>query len=498
MQGFSVAGYILGVFFIIIGSTSSSYSSKLEKSSVESYLERLELNPQDAMKEDPHGFFNSQSNRARTRVNPAQDFAFRQGCRQSLLNRGYKSGRSQWEVHDRAQDIVDQPEALVINLKQMELQKLNQGQVESLPWSDDYWAIAEGEISKRYLDSEWPSGSWKDLNDYFKLNPAKNLIKENKLQVLSPAEKYDLLMGDSRFTYAQSMWVEGARYYKENGEVEGWMGLCHGWAAASMVLPNPVKRVQIVDVTGKHTIPFYPSDIKGLGTALFAKGSFSTKFVGGRCDVKEPKKDSNGRVIDPECNDNNPGTWHQVVVNQMGKSKRSFVLDATFDYQVWNQPAISYQYEYFNPKTKKVARELKDAVIKISDYEKDLFKKYRSKKAEYVVGIHMDFTYAVENWPSDEENQPTADRKVKYIYDLELDSEMNIIGGEWYNTNHPDFLWVPAVGVKVYTPGDAYLKDKLWRSSSDTDAEVKKAALYNSAQSLPLRKVVERLFELSL
>ena len=30
---------------------------------------------------------------------------------------------------------------------------------------------------------------------------------------------------------------------------------------------------------------------------------------------------------------------------------------------------------------------------------------------------------------------------VTYWYDLELDEDNNIVGGEWYTNRHPDFLW---------------------------------------------------------
>jgi hypothetical protein len=34
-----------------------------------------------------------------------------------------------------------------------------------------------------------------------------------------------------------------------------------------------------------------------------------------------------------------------------------------------------------------------------------------------------------------------AQRSVRYLYELELDRDGDIIGGEWYTHRPPDFLW---------------------------------------------------------
>lgn len=57
------------------------------------------------------------------------------------------------------------------------------------------------------------------------------------------------------------------------------------------------------------------------------------------------------------------------------------------------------------------------------------------------------FVYAVANvtYVTNELQESNSASKI-YTYILELDSNDNIIGGEWYDsssTNHPDFLWVP-------------------------------------------------------
>lgn len=64
-----------------------------------------------------------------------------------------------------------------------------------------------------------------------------------------------------------------------------------------------------------------------------AEAPFNTRFIGGRCNIQNPEKDENGRVIEPDCVDNNPASWHLSVLNQIGITGRSMIMDATYDYQ---------------------------------------------------------------------------------------------------------------------------------------------------------------------
>ena len=95
--------------------------------------------------------------------------------------------------------------------------------------------------------------------------------------------------------------------------------------AAAYMYPRPANTIVLKNSEGVE-IPFYPSDIKGLGSLNYAKKKYASKFIGGRCNKKDPATDENGRVIDPVCFDTNPGTWHQAVVNQIAKSKEVLLL----------------------------------------------------------------------------------------------------------------------------------------------------------------------------
>ena len=119
-------------------------------------------------------------------------------------------------------------------------------------------------------------------------------------------------------------------------------------------------------------------------------------------------------------------------------------MDAHHDTEIWNEPIYGYRYTYFNPQTKAPTASLPEASIDIRDFSSDKFKRNRSSATRSVVGVAMDLTYVSETAPSaGATDRPANDALVTihYLYDLELDSAHNIIGGEWYSNAHPGFLW---------------------------------------------------------
>ena len=183
---------------------------------------------------------------------------------------------------------------------------------------------------------------------------------------LSPAEKYGKAFNRANVQdlVSQANGVKGASWRKEcttsadcSDQMDGsdcassydglmkrciptWWGICHGWAPYALMEPaakNPVTR-QASDGT---SITFYPGDLEGLMSMLYT--SVPTKFISSRCNKDEPPTDANGRLILGECRDMNPGTWHVVAGNLMGLRKQGFVLDQTYDDEVWNQPGWEYR-----------------------------------------------------------------------------------------------------------------------------------------------------------
>lgn len=430
---------------------------------------------------------------------------------------------SGWLTNDDPFRFIDGgPYGVIVNLNEMEVEVLQSSSLSKIPWSDDYWAIDGGILGARYSDHlYWMKMGWINKFKHIAENPLPKMYTSADLKMLSPSEKYDLLVGDQEeyeievdggkysvfgsLTYR--MWAEGAYYYNQNGEVETWMGICHGWAAASYMMSHPSKSVKTVDLLEGKELHFYPSDIKSLASLLWANTKVPSKFIGGRCNSKEPTRDNQGRLNDPECLDTNPGTWHIVVVNQIAKQKRSFIMDATFDYQVWNQPVSTYKYEYFNPVTKESNSSLSlnqanTPLVELANWKEDPYKKHRHPNAKYVVGIAMEIGYVVENQPAALDLDLQTDEyitRVDYIYDLELDENLNIIGGEWYQNLHPDFLWSPPKGYRAMALGDYYMQG-VWENGKVSsfvrdNPQAKKLVKQSSLLGQPLAQIVEALIE---
>lgn len=357
---------------------------------------------------------------------------------------------------------------ILYSLEQMEKMNLLQAELKNEPWSDNYWPIYKGILGARYIDPNFYFGS--DFKGYFDyvtkedvsfftiFQIGSNPSEQGRLDDLSPSEKYDLLIGNfpknskDRGVLTKTMWDQGLSYYKTTGKVETWMGICHGWAPAAYMMPKPSKKFT-AKLNNGASVVFYPSDIKSFGSYIWSSTETPTSFLGGRCNYKESELEKDpisGAIMNEKCFDVNPKNWHLSIVNQIGIAKRSFVIDATYDYEVWNQPIHSYSYKYFNPKTSKYTDSIEEAKVKLGAW--DPFRNLRTQGAEYLIGIVMTVKYMVENNPDHQENQSNSYYTVTYLYDLELKSnsdENEILGGEWYSNKHPDFIWNPIRSAKA-------------------------------------------------
>ncbi|HEX2573066.1 MAG TPA: hypothetical protein VH877_26195 [Polyangia bacterium] len=411
-------------------------------------------------------------------------------------------GRAPIENNDRPENLVDT--LRYAKLADIESANLRAAALAETPWSDDYWALYTGCVAKRYADPGFPmSENWQTNFDYVRQHSLDAVLRSGDataIDQLSPAEKYDLLVGSTTGALTQAMWNEGKWYQDRSGKVETWMGICHGWAPAAYMLPRPRKAVTVLAADGKTQLRFYPADIKALASLLWANAHTVARFVGGRSNDKNPATDSIGRPTSPAVFDNNPGTWHLSVVNQIGVAKRSFVMDATYDYEVWNQPIYAYRYTYFNPQSMRAVNTLQEATVARAQFTKDRFRRYRSPQAALVTGISMYVQYIAETEPShDTTNAPSEDRvvTVRYMYDLEQNAQGGILGGEWYTgTRHPDFLWTPPPGARALTPADS-VATGTWPQGQPVPQAWRAAALRVADRSLPLAKIVEELVRLA-
>jgi hypothetical protein len=351
----------------------------------------------------------------------------------------------------------------VMNAYALDSMGLSTAKTETQPWTSSYWPDAIGGIAARYqktlpilsrlgivFNFDFNKSHWSKNNEKMKKKVLK-MSEEEIARNLSPAEKYDLLMGDLNFTLTNNIIGDiQYRYHHKPSPTTGlwvaqkgmaaWVGICDGWTTASLHTPRPSRTIRVLGGTGQ-IVTFYPDDIKALAAHLFARTNqwLNIERVGNRCRDRKPKVGEDGQALKEECGDINAGLWHATVMNRIGIDRRGFVIDVDNNTAVNNHPVFGYQVRYFNPETK-VYGPLDMSVVKAKNNPNPLVSK--------VVGVEMTvnmLNYAMPTGKETDSEEDDKDQKTAlYVYDLELDEQGEIIGGTFYNHNEPDMLWMLA------------------------------------------------------
>lgn len=303
------------------------------------------------------------------------------------------------------------------------------------PWPSSYWATYEDGINYAWRDDE-PSPSEK-----FALAHKKNV---KQLQDAVSRSTGILSESKSRSCKKNSeckSLKDGSKCGIRSGERSGyciptWYGICHAWAAAAIMEPEPKCNVE------KNGVTLRPLDIKALMSQVYDSADVDVLFTGSRFDGPDYPEytDEYGRYEDPTRRSIGAGFFHIAVANIMGKHKKSFILDVASNSEVWNQPMRDY---------KVLQMELVD--IKAASREAFGTSYYPfNDDVKYLAYTELALRWIDE---SEEDGELVATGRVDkstytnyYYYYLELDAGHNIIGGEWlYESlyDHPDFLWFP-------------------------------------------------------
>lgn len=419
----------------------------------------------------------------------------------------------------------------VMNVHEMMRLGLSEARTKNAPWSGPYWPLKQGMVANPYMER-----TFLDIFDYI---PGVDDIKPydsrrddillnimrysgKDLSKLAPSEKYDLLLGtnmdlsnrvwdfinkwkhDMKWDFLTSIDLPGPEYEikKENYIIANWEGICHGWAPASGIVPKPVKTVNVTLPDGR-SLPFFPEDIKALISLTWANSLVQDNILseGLRCKRRFPKKDKFGRYYDeipedgivlPRCADIHPAVIHMTLANVTGKQGRSFVVDKASKIAVSNQPVSGYKFNYFHPESG-YKRSFKESLVSYEQYKaRDPFADARNPETKFVIGVETELTYA--DWtlikkPKSRKYNEDKYKEVKFNYDLELDADGNIIGGQWRatkdpyeavqsphddpgkhvpETQQPDFLWIIPKNHKTFFKPYPGLED--WNITSGTAA----------------------------
>ncbi len=382
----------------------------------------------------------------------AVPFAF--GCVEADLN-GDDDGQCEGAKCDSMYPSNDPSSwgAMEYNWEELNKPELAHGASEIVPWPDTYWPMTEDGYNQRWLGSStlspvekydkafnnWvPESGFETYLTYKPFSYPGQSYSAEYYAELGPAASWAHEKGGNYRARVLTdpdgtpKWdEESTEDAVEWGGIEGWWGHCHAWSPAAFMAPEPQHPVTVNGVT------FEVADVKALTEATFEGGrSF---FLGGRCNTKDVERDEFGRIIEDECRDTNPGAFHVVTLNRMGINKLSFVIDATYDFQVWNQPVRDYTIDL----QKEVSLEEALQLIGRTDVTEYPY----NDKAKRFVHVKMRFRYVVEGSASREPYIPRIDsytRTHNYEYLLELEDDGTIDGGEWIDdAPHPDFIWAP-------------------------------------------------------
>jgi hypothetical protein len=275
-------------------------------------------------------------------------------------------------------------------------------------WSGSYWPSKVGGINNRWNDPRFA----KTFNYSSPSRDQVSRMSQEQLALLSPTEKYDLLMGNYDYP------LKAEVYTHVSAKAEEWEGICHGWAPAAVNHPEP-QPAALRNPDG-IVIPFGSADIKALVSYYYAFHSQNgTSQVGLRCNFGSW---TGGR--DACDQDLNAGAYHIIMTNKLGMSHEGFVMDVDRFKEVWNQPVVGYRSKV------------------MSDWMKP--QRGASSKAVAEIRIATTTWYTDEDdssWKPDFGTDNQTFNKKDYVYRVEVDANGYIVGGTWESEERPDFIW---------------------------------------------------------
>ena len=250
--------------------------------------------------------------------------------------------------------------------------------------------FADGSARGEVKPPPW-SGEWWSRKKGF-------LVKGWPGHFPSPMERYDrYVLSRTGVNPGAHAWESNVNNHHYNPNAEEWEGHCNGWAAAAILEPEP--REEKI----RNGIVFEVADQK----ALLSEMCMNTycMFYGKRYWGK-PGDDKN---------DIYPDQFHQLLLEYLGTGKSAIICDTDPGRMVWNFPM--YKFE--------------------STWSESWFnkKKLKVKTTCYFVTDNVRPDYVGTMWFA-----------TTFNYNLFVDDEGNIEGGEWaYGSEgtHPDFVWVP-------------------------------------------------------
>ncbi|KAJ3086172.1 hypothetical protein HK102_013448 [Quaeritorhiza haematococci] len=318
------------------------------------------------------------------------------------------------------------------------------GKVSRIPWPGDYWPTYRDSVNMRWAGEN-------TLSPIEKYAKAFNMDSAQLSNMVSSLRGIDSMWGrpECKTNDQCKSLNDGSVCSKRRGQdtgrcIPGWFGICHAWAPAAIFEKEPKCSVT------HNGVEFNIMDLKAIMTLIYDQASLSTVFGGRRCNSVRPQVDGYGRYGDLPCRDLNPGFFHLVLTNMIGRYDTSFVIDKDALAAVWNQPIRSFRVlEHREMSPEDVMRKFYSKneaypFTKTTDPSNPIKLIYVKTKVKWIVEARDDrhLTGNIFNRPV---NAYTKRTDLEYILEVET-KEGRIVGGEWVGASkqdHPDFLYVP-------------------------------------------------------
>lgn len=232
----------------------------------------------------------------------------------------------------------DNPALFNTNLEYRAAELPAQGAATNVPWASSYWPVYQDSINFKWGAGDPASTKY---GKAFGVTGIENAVSQ--YHGIDAQSTRTACTTDSQCNSSL-----GEACSKRAGATSGrciptWWGICHAWSPAAILLPEPKKAVTY------NGVEFKVNDIKALVTLVHDRTE--SRFVSLRCNALDSEQAisfdkygrPNGGGSPTTCRDTNPGTFHVLMTNYLGKQGESFVYDRTWDGEVWNQPLRGYR-----------------------------------------------------------------------------------------------------------------------------------------------------------
>ncbi|MBX3041201.1 MAG: hypothetical protein KF789_10900 [Bdellovibrionaceae bacterium] len=293
------------------------------------------------------------------------------------------------------------------------------------PWAGNYFPMNKGGIANRWADPQANKGA-KSKEQWNQL-PDPNTLTQEQINRLSPAEKYDLWIGDKDFSVTNhELNYRGPR---RATPVKGWEGFCNGVRCAGINLPEPTFPITVKNPNGIE-ITFQPADLKALAGASYF-------YVENYAQIGAPSAKGTAE------RQPNPAIFDLALRVYLAENKKAFVIDSNLGPEIWNESVIGYK------------RTVNRAIIS------SFWNRFKDPRIDSVVRVKVELETLGEI-SIEASNKPTKDsvaagklmKPTPLSYLLYLDKNGRAIDGVWEGSTKVrgvDFAWF---GTGRGTDGD--------------------------------------------